>query len=553
MTTTTTASGTLRAAIYVRVSTLPQEEHGYGLEAQLKDCRKLAADTPATIVAEYQDVDSGASWTLPGLNGLLDAATRHEFDIVICYDPDRLSRRMAKYVILDQELKKASVSLRFVTIRTGDTPEDRAMQQMKAVFAELDYERIIFRMMRGKRVKAEKGLIVGTGVPPYGYRAIRNEKGRTVGLAEDLDTAPTVRRIFRDVQAMSLRHVCDALDADGIPTYFRDRGARGWNPGTVKSILTNPVYLGTAPYGRRNGAKHWQNADTWIYSPAPVLIDRREWDAAHEALERRNALQQRTARSPETDAAYPLRGLLRCAHCGRPLHTAINGVANGMYRYYQCRRGEPAYARRNGIPVCPLPSVPAGPLEALAWDEVVATLLDPERMREGMAAARAEYAAAASRQRARLGTLDGEASRLRDRLGRIIEEQLSAPAGSETVRLLREKAQQIEAALGRLAAERGGLAAESAAGLSDGEAEDLASFAAEVRAGADHATTIDRRRVFQLLKLTGTVRRDAEHGIRFAKKNRFSVDWTAILQLRDNGRNFVNIKTVWIGPADARQ
>jgi site-specific DNA recombinase len=94
---------------------------------------------------------------LPGLAALLDGAARRDFDLVICYDPDRLSRRLARYVIIEQELRQRGVGLRFVTVRAGDTPEDRALQNMKAVFAELDYERIILRLMRGRRAKAEGG------------------------------------------------------------------------------------------------------------------------------------------------------------------------------------------------------------------------------------------------------------------------------------------------------------------------------------------------------------------------------------------------------------
>src|SRR5581483_8842534 len=226
----------LRAAIYTRVSTLEQGEHGYGLDSQLKDCQRLAADIGAEVVATFEDRDSGASWTLPGLNAMLDGAQRGDFDTVIIYDPDRLSRRMAKYVVLEDELKRAGVQLRFVTIRAGNSPEDRALQQMKAVFAELDYERITLRMMRGKRSKAERGLVVGTGVAPYGYRYVRNERGRAIGLEVDPPAAAIVERIFHDVQSTSLQAVCDGLNADGIPTYFADRTTRaraGWSVPTL--------------------------------------------------------------------------------------------------------------------------------------------------------------------------------------------------------------------------------------------------------------------------------------------------------------------------------
>ncbi len=217
------ATAQTRAAIYLRVSTLEQGEHGHGLDVQRQECRRLADQLGLTVVAEFEDRDSGADWSLPGLAALLDGAARRDFDLVICYDPDRLSRRLARYVIIEQELRKRGVGLRFVTVRAGDTPEDRALQNMKAVFAELDYERIILRLMRGRRAKAEKGQYVGLGIPPYGYREVRDARGRTIGLEPDPTTAPVVQRIFRDVQTHSLREVCEALDRDGVPTY---RGAR---------------------------------------------------------------------------------------------------------------------------------------------------------------------------------------------------------------------------------------------------------------------------------------------------------------------------------------
>ena len=41
-----TSSGEQRAAIYTRVSTQEQSDHGYSLGAQEQDCRKLAEELP---------------------------------------------------------------------------------------------------------------------------------------------------------------------------------------------------------------------------------------------------------------------------------------------------------------------------------------------------------------------------------------------------------------------------------------------------------------------------------------------------------------------------
>ncbi|MBI2761911.1 MAG: recombinase family protein [Chloroflexi bacterium] len=546
----------LRAAIYVRVSTQEQATSGYGLDDQLAQCRRLVADSGATIVGEYQDTESGTRMDLPGLTALLDDAERHRFNIVFCYDPDRLSRKLTKYVILEAELARLDVALRFVTVAGGDTPKDRAMMHMKAAFAEHDHGQMVARLKNGKRTKAEQGKYVGTGLPPYGYRYLLNEKGRAYALEEDPATGAIVRRIFRDVTVTSAHALCRRLTAEGVPTYFQHRAqgpagrVGGWHPATLHGILHNPVYIGTAAYGRRRGAeKVWQEESKWIYSPVPALIDRATWDAAHAALDRRNALRQRSARTPENAARYELRGILKCGHCGGALQTAINGVANGMYRYYQCLRSKPRYANAHGLTPCPLPVVPAEPLEQIAWDEVVATLLDPERLREGIAAARAEHLAATGRMRRRIATLDGELGEQRARLSRMGDETLAVPAYSESAQLLREKTAQLEDIIGRLAAERAALAAEPAAGLSEQDANDLEAFAAEIRQGVANATAEERRLIHQKLQLVGVVYRDDQHGIKLKRRNRFSIEWANVLTLRRKDGNFVNVQSVWIGPA----
>ena len=240
------------AAISVRVSTHEQAESGHGLDDQMKQCRALIAQSGARIVRDYQDTESGTRMDLPGLTALLDHAEAGVFETVYCYDPDRLSRKLSKYVILEAELARLGVALRFVTIRGGDTPEDRAMLHMKAVFAEYDHGRIVTRLTNGKRTKAEKGMYVGSGVPPYGYRYLLNDKGRAYALEEDPATGAVVRRIFRDVQAMSAHALCGQLTAEGVPTYFQHREhvkARGggWHPATLHSILHNPSISARPP------------------------------------------------------------------------------------------------------------------------------------------------------------------------------------------------------------------------------------------------------------------------------------------------------------------
>jgi hypothetical protein len=197
-----------------------------------------------------------------------------------------------------------------------------------------------------------------------------------------------------------------------------------------------------------------------------------------------------------------------------------------------------------------MPSLPAGAVDELAWRDVVGTLTDPDRFRLGLDAARAEHAQADGRRRSRLDDLDANVARLRARLDRVIDEQLDAPVGSETARALREKASEIEAAIGRHLAERARLDSKPTAGLSDDQAASLVQFAEEVRAGLEVASqpgdegAAHRRHIFGLLKLRGTVRLDPERGEPVGKKHRVTIEWQAAIPIRGNGREFTNIQTV---------
>ena len=73
------------------------------------------------------------------------------------------------------------------------------------------------------------------------------------------------------------------LNDDGIPTHSANRTKTGWGPPTVMGILDNPVYLGTAAYGRRDGKQKPQDPSTWLYSESPAIVDRARWCAARAA------------------------------------------------------------------------------------------------------------------------------------------------------------------------------------------------------------------------------------------------------------------------------
>src|SRR5262249_43325326 len=148
--------------------------------------------------------------------------------------------------------------------------------------------------------------------------------------------------------------------------------------------------------------------------------------------------------------------------------------------------------------------------------------------------------------------LDRDLATARARLSRILDEQLDAPAGSETARLLTEKARQLEQHLATLAADRERRGALPLAGLSDAQVTTLAAFAAEVRAGLSSATPADQHAVLGLLGLRGAVRRDEQQGCRLGRAHRFAVDWQAVLPVGHSDGELVNSNTNWSTRASSR-
>lgn len=77
----------MRVAIYTRVSTVEQETTN-----QVLQLREFAAKQGWTITNEFTDIASGGKSDRDGLKQMFDAASRREFDLVLFWALDRLSR-----------------------------------------------------------------------------------------------------------------------------------------------------------------------------------------------------------------------------------------------------------------------------------------------------------------------------------------------------------------------------------------------------------------------------------------------------------------------------
>jgi DNA invertase Pin-like site-specific DNA recombinase len=138
----------VKCALYGRVSTKEGKQH---LENQLRQLRAYAKKMRWTIGRYYTDEQSGASAHRPGLDAMMEAAARREFDVVLVWDLSRLTRRgPASAFQLIERLAAAGVELWSMREEHFRTPVvGKLLIAIAAFIAEQERENISSRVRAG--------------------------------------------------------------------------------------------------------------------------------------------------------------------------------------------------------------------------------------------------------------------------------------------------------------------------------------------------------------------------------------------------------------------
>jgi DNA invertase Pin-like site-specific DNA recombinase len=313
----------MRAAVYTRVSSAELQLDGYSLDAQMKACRKLAAERGWEVVATYTDPGVSARTTeRPGFQKMLRDAQAGRFRVAIVHKLDRFSRSVVDILLTLQELEGAGVSLVSATEQFDfTTPIGKVMLTMLGAFAEWYLNNLAQEVAKGKRARAEAGL--WNGQVPFGYRVTPKKDGGDGIPYPDEHEAEGVRLAFEKYATgvYSDADVAQVLNEAGYRP--RGRGKRAlklFSKDTVTAMLQNRFYLGEVQY-----KGEWFPG---LHEPiiAPELFDR-----AQKARQKRRSKVGTTAR--RGSRVYALSGIARCARCGGPMRGWA--PSKGRRRYYR--------------------------------------------------------------------------------------------------------------------------------------------------------------------------------------------------------------------------
>ena len=236
-----------RYVIYQRVSTDEQAEQGYSLDAMYERCVFFIKSQDAELIRVFQD--NGFSGRLPpgkrpALNELLSCVKdkSNQFDSVLVWRLDRLSRSLRDTVNIEYILRKNNIALESVSEKIDTSTAAGAMFfNTVANFAEFESAQIGERTWNAMSHKV--GEVYLGGRPPYGYR----RSGNT------LEVYPEEAEIVKKVYSYYLRNktymgTARYLNQKGIPS---PSGGQ-WSHMQVKFMLQNPVYIGHTVWNRKS-------------------------------------------------------------------------------------------------------------------------------------------------------------------------------------------------------------------------------------------------------------------------------------------------------------
>ncbi len=302
------------------------------------------------------------------------------FQAIIFGEYDRYMRDVKEAMRYEVELDDAGIELHFTNLKNDGSSGDEIYKAVARNMAA-EYSRELARKtIQGMYRKAKLGSWLG-GIAPYGYRAIRDERG--FGMLEiHKEEAAIVKEIFALAgKGWGHKRVATYLNKKGIPSseaarkrneLSRNRNVDGrWPAGTIAAMLKNPVYKGlyrwnkkarvdcfdwklegqgTVEIGRiRSGLEQFKHsegvyvdrskpASEWVIKDkaVPAIIEPDVFDKLQGRFQKRGTWERGNY------VKYLMAGGLKCASCGnrcfghRYGKTLKETGKRAFYEYYRC-------------------------------------------------------------------------------------------------------------------------------------------------------------------------------------------------------------------------
>ena len=318
-----------KAIIYCRVSSDRQRTEGHGLESQEHRCRDFAQVKQYEVVEVFKDSFSGGGdyHDRPGLNelfGFLEKNPQEKY-VVLIDDLSRFARDVNAHFLLKNDLLSRDVRLECTNFNFENTPEGELIETLMA--AQHQYHRSNNRrqVIQKQRARLEMGYWAFGA--KKGYKMIASKEHGKL-LVADEKLGPVLKEAlegFADGVFQRKIDVCKFLVEKGFwskqkPERYIDK---------FSDLAQDPIHAGYIHYPMWD-VKMIEGKHEGIIS----------LKTHNKILKRFNSKESSKRIRVDSSEDFPLRSLIDCDFCERPLTAAWSQGRTKKYPYYFCQNKE---------------------------------------------------------------------------------------------------------------------------------------------------------------------------------------------------------------------
>jgi site-specific DNA recombinase len=238
----------LIAGIYIRVSTIEQATLGYSIDWQEHEMISYCKAKGFSEYYIYKDEGISAKTInkRPAVTKLIEDIKNKQINCLVVYKMDRLTRDLEDYVYIEKICNENNCTIFSSCFRIDNTTEDGEERiRYEVIAAQRENKLISRRITLGKEQKARNGYYNNNnGV--FGYNFEKEYEFEKRKLVINLSESIIVENIFNLFlyKNKSMNEIAKYLFESKIPTKRNGE----WCQATIKSILTNKIYIGYSKY-----------------------------------------------------------------------------------------------------------------------------------------------------------------------------------------------------------------------------------------------------------------------------------------------------------------
>lgn len=333
-----------KIALYSRVSTSEQSEHGYSVKEQEQVLiKEVVKNFPGYDYETY--IDAGISGKniegRPAMKRLLHDVKDNKIEMVLSWKLNRISRSMRDVFNIIHEFKEHGVGYKSISenIDTSNASGE-VLVTMFGLIGSIERSTLISNVKMSMNAKARSGEAITGRV--LGYKLSLNPLTQKNDLVIDEHEANIVREIF-DLYLnhnKGLKAITSILNQKG----YRTINQKPFSVFGVKYILNNPVYKGFVRFNnhqnwsaKRRSGKSDENDVILVKGKHEAIINEEVFDQVHEKLVSKSFKSGRPI-----GGDFYLRGLIKCPECGnnmvcrRTYYKTKKSKERTIKRYYIC-------------------------------------------------------------------------------------------------------------------------------------------------------------------------------------------------------------------------